>query len=143
MVVVTQLKVFTSQNITGCKLSYRNKRRVNNYTDKIRYYCINTDNNNHYKHYKLHRLVEILVTEILMFRVANMLYCRYLLPNLFTWKTKESQMVLPYRSCLEFSSLFTKLFKIANKILLTLKRSFKIYSIDHTCKPVRNSIHLR
>ena len=85
MVVVIQSKVFAIQKITGCKLSCRKKMRVNNYTDKIRYYCINTDNNDVYKYYKLLRLkVELLVTEILIFRVANMLYCRYLFPNLFS-----------------------------------------------------------
>ena len=56
MVIVTQSKVFTIQEITGCKLSCRNKIRVNNYTGKVRYYCVNTDNNNVYKYYKLLRL---------------------------------------------------------------------------------------
>ena len=110
MVFSLHNRTYTVKRLTGCKLSCRSEMWGNCYTDKIMYYCINTDKTIIITLQITYRLkYKYFVTEILMLRVANISYCRYLLLNMITRKTEGSQMVLPYRSCLEFSSLIIKL----------------------------------
>ena len=103
-------RIYTIQRLTGCKLLRRSELWINRYTYKKMYYYINTDKTIIISLQITWTKVKVLVSEILILRVTNIFFCRYLLLNFITRKTKGIQKVLPYRSCLEFSSLITKLF---------------------------------
>ena len=112
MVFSLHNRTYTVQMLIGCKLSRRSKMWDNRYIDKKMYYCINTEKIIIISLQITQAKVEVLVSEILILTVANIFFCRYLLLNFITRKNEGIQMILPYRSCLEFSSLITKLFKL-------------------------------
>ena len=103
-------RTYTVKRLIGCKLSRRSEMWDSLYTDKKMYCYINTKKTIIISLQITQAKVKVLVSEILILRVTNIFFCRYLLLNFITRKTEGIQMVLPYQSCLEFSSLITNIF---------------------------------
>ena len=93
MVFSLHNRTYTVQRSTGCKLSRRSGMQDSRYTDKKMYYYINTDKTIIISLQITQAKVKVLVSEILILRVANILFCRYLILNFITGekKLKESK----------------------------------------------------